>query len=212
MNRRDVLKDSLLLTGLFAIAPKSSFAEKQNLQKEEKRKSIIRKVAQLGNKCLRIKTRNLSITDRLKNKRLDNLIDDMAITLDDTGGVGIASAQVYEDMSLFLFVNDMDTSNVEVAINPKIINHSSEKSKGYEGCLSVPGIRALVPRYNWIEVEYIDKNNKKIKIKYSDFIARIFQHEFDHLNGIIYLDRVETNRDIISEEEYTKLPEESKKR
>ncbi len=209
MNRRTALKDTLLLGGVLAFSSKDVFAKTTKL---EKRKKIIRKIAELGNKGLRIKTNNVKITDIEKNKNLRYLVDDMMVTLEDSGGVGLASTQVFEDIPVFLFVNDMGKFNVEVAVNPKIIRHSSEKKKGYEGCLSIPGIRALVPRYIWIDVEYTDLNNKTIKIRYKDFIARIFQHELDHLNGLVYLDRLESNRDIITEAEYEKLPESKKKR
>jgi len=209
MNRRTVLKDTLLLGGVLAFSSKDVFAKTTKL---EKRKKIIRKIAELGNKVLRIKTNNVKMTDIKKNKNLKHLIDDMMVTLEDSGGVGLASTQVFEDISLFLFVNDMEKSNVDIAVNPKIIGYSSEKKKGYEGCLSIPGIRALVPRYIWIDVEYTNLNNKTVKIRYKNFIARIFQHEFDHLNGLLYLDRLESNRDIISETEYEKLPESEKKR
>lgn len=77
--------------------------------------------------------------------------------------------------------------------------------KDWEGCLSIPGIRALVPRYTQIEVSYKDINGKQNKAAYSDFLARIFQHEYDHLQGIVFLDRLETTKDIITEQEYQKL-------
>jgi peptide deformylase len=76
--------------------------------------------------------------------------------------------------------------------------------KGWEGCLSVPGIRGLVPRYQTIEVKYTDHNGNLQKQELTDFIARIFQHEYDHLEGLVFLDRVENNQDLISEEEYQK--------
>jgi peptide deformylase len=209
MNRRTALKDALLLGGVLAFSGKDVFAE---TTKSEKRKKIIRKIAELGNESLRVKTNSLKITDIKKNKKLKNIIEDMMVTLEDSGGVGLASTQVFENTALFLFVNDMDKFNVEVAVNPKIIGHSVEKKKGYEGCLSIPGIRAFVPRYIWIDVEYTNLNNKTVKIRYKDFIARIFQHEFDHLNGLLYLDRLESNRDIITEAEYEKLSDSEKKR
>ena len=213
MNRRDLLKDSFLLTGLLAVSSKTSFGVSKTTEEiKSKRKAVIRKVAQLGNDILRVKTKEITDTDILRNIFLGNLIDDMLITLNDSGGVGLASSQIFEESSLFVFINDMEKSYVEIVINPKITGFSKIKAKGYEGCLSIPEIRALVPRYEWIDVEYIDGSNKKIKRRYSGFIARIFQHEFDHLNGKVYLDRVESNVDIISEEEYHKLPEESKKR
>lgn len=87
-------------------------------------------------------------------------------------------------------------------INPRILSHSDEVVKGWEGCLSVPGIRGLVPRYRAIEVEYTGRDGKLHRQQLNDFVARIFQHELDHLDGIVFLDRVETTQDLMSEKEY----------
>ena len=87
-------------------------------------------------------------------------------------------------------------------INPKIMAHSTEIEKGWEGCLSIPGIRGLVPRYQAIEVEYTDRNGKLQKKEFNDFVARIFQHEYDHLDGIVFVDRLDSTFDIVTEQEY----------
>ncbi|RMF66541.1 MAG: hypothetical protein D6742_09795 [Cyanobacteria bacterium J069] len=90
-------------------------------------------------------------------------------------------------------------------INPTIISHLDETEKGWEGCLSVPGIRGQVPRYREIEVEYGDRHGNIHRQVFTDFVARIVQHEADHLNGIVFVDRVETTRDLVTEQEYQKL-------
>jgi peptide deformylase len=77
--------------------------------------------------------------------------------------------------------------------------------KDWEGCLSIPGVRGLVPRHQKIKVEYTDREGKLHKTEYGDFVARIFQHEYDHLDGIVFLDRMETTKEIIMEKEYQKL-------
>jgi len=82
---------------------------------------------------------------------------------------------------------------------------SETQEKSWEGCLSVPGIRALVPRYRDIMIRYTDQQGGLVELKLNGFVARIFQHEFDHLEGKTYLDRVENNADIFSESEYLKL-------
>jgi peptide deformylase len=87
-------------------------------------------------------------------------------------------------------------------LNPTIISYSVETEKGWEGCLSVPMIRGLVPRYREIEVEYSDRQGDRQQVKLTDFVARIFQHECDHLEGKVFLDRVETNLDLVAESEY----------
>ena len=87
-------------------------------------------------------------------------------------------------------------------INPRIVARSLETEKGWEGCLSVPGIRGLVPRYTTIQVEYTGRDGILYQQTLTDFVARIFQHELDHLDGILFLDRVETTHDLMSEREY----------
>ncbi len=92
-----------------------------------------------------------------------------------------------------------------VIINPKMRSHSQEIVKDWEGCLSIPSIRGLVPRYKSIEVEFTNSNGQLEQREFSDFPARIFQHEYDHLEGKVFLDRVESSLEIISDAEYLKL-------
>jgi peptide deformylase len=92
-----------------------------------------------------------------------------------------------------------------VMVNPEFTTLSQDKEKDWEGCLSVPGIRALVPRYKAINVHYTDEQGNPVEQHLAGFVARVFQHEADHLDGKVYLDRVESSVDIISESEYFKL-------
>ena len=89
-------------------------------------------------------------------------------------------------------------------LNPKIIAHSTEMVKDWEGCLSIPGIRGLVPRYQSVEVEYTGREGQRQRQELTDFVARIFQHEYDHLDGIVFIDRVESTHEMITEQEYLK--------
>ena len=90
-------------------------------------------------------------------------------------------------------------------INPSILAHSSEIVKDWEGCLSLPGIRGLVPRYQAIKVEYTSGEGQLHRRELKDFVARIFQHELDHLNGIVFVDRLESTLDLFTEQEYLRL-------
>jgi peptide deformylase len=92
-----------------------------------------------------------------------------------------------------------------VMINPEFIPLSDVIQKDYEGCLSIPSIRALVPRYQFIRVTYTDLTGQRLYVDFDGFIARVFQHEYDHLNGLVYLDRVDNNQDIISEAMFLKI-------
>ena len=89
-------------------------------------------------------------------------------------------------------------------VNPRFEILDKSLCKDWEGCLSVPGIRALVPRYRSLRVDFQSASGVECRIQLDDFPARVFQHEFDHLQGLVYLDRVENNRDIISETEFFK--------
>ena len=92
-----------------------------------------------------------------------------------------------------------------VMINPGFSPLSTHKEKGWEGCLSIPSIRALVPRYTAIKIHYLDEQGTEQNAELHDFVARVFQHECDHLQGKVFLDSVENNQDIVAESEYFKL-------
>jgi peptide deformylase len=92
----------------------------------------------------------------------------------------------------------------EVVINPEIIERSKELVKDWEGCLSIPGIRGHVPRYQRIRARYRTLDGREVENEFQDFVARVFQHEDDHLRGLVFLDRLESPRDVITEKEYQK--------
>ena len=115
------------------------------------------------------------------NKKMRQLLDDMAETMRVSDGVGLAAPQVN--------VVD-DGTGLQEFINPVIVKADGEQI-GLEGCLSVPGYYGDVKRYQDIEVHYIDRHNKKKKLKAEGFLARIIQHEIDHLDGILFIEKVE---------------------
>ena len=119
------------------------------------------------------------------NKKIRQLLDDMAETMYKTDGVGLAAPQV--NVSKRIIVLDDGNGLIEV-INPEIVKKEGSQV-GLEGCLSVPELFGDVERYD-IEVHGINRNNKKIKIKAEGFLARIFQHEIDHLNGILFVEKL----------------------
>ncbi len=165
-------------------------------------------IAQLGNPILRQIAQPIN---QINDGKIQNLIDDLIATMTSANGVGIAAPQVSESQRIII-VASRPTLRYPSAplmeptpmINPQIIDHSAETVKGWEGCLSIPGIRGLVPRYEAIEVEYIDQYGKVQKQELTGFVARIFQHEFDHLQGMLFIDRVESTRDLMTEDEYQK--------
>ncbi|MBD1831167.1 peptide deformylase [Cyanobacteria bacterium FACHB-472] len=166
----------------------------------------ILQISQLGNPTLRQQAQNI---ENVRDERIQKLIDNLISTVAQANGVGIAAPQVAQSYRLFIVASrpnprypnapEMEPTAI---LNPKVISHSDEVVKGWEGCLSIPGIRGLVPRYRAIEVEYTSRNGKLQRREFTDFVARIFQHENDHLDGIVFLDRLESTRDIMTEQEY----------
>jgi peptide deformylase len=166
----------------------------------------LRKIIQLGNPILRSKA---AAIENIQDEQIQKLIEDLLATVADSNGVGIAAPQVAEQKRLFIVASrpnprypNAPEMEPTAMINPQITAHSNEIVKGWEGCLSIPGIRGLVPRYQVIEVEYTDRNGKLQKQEFTDFVARIFQHEYDHLEATVFLDRLESNFDIMTENEY----------
>ena len=90
-------------------------------------------------------------------------------------------------------------------INPEIVDRSGELVSGWEGCLSVPGMRGLVLRDRTIEVRYLTQHGDLVQQELTGFVARIFQHELDHLDGILFPDRVPNPTELITEAEYLKI-------
>jgi len=174
------------------------------------------KIVELGDKILRTKAKVVSMKE-LKTKKFQDLVDDMIKTCDLNEGVGIAAPQVNVGLRVFILWSrttkkrkNIPTLGPIAIVNPKIISSSKKMVKGYEGCLSVPGIRGIVWRYKSIDVEFITREGEKLKITLEGFPARIFQHEYDHLNGIVFLDRTDP-KSIVTEKEYQKILK-SKKR
>jgi peptide deformylase len=163
-------------------------------------------IAKLGEPILRQIAKEV---EDINSKHIQDTINKMLVCVKRSKGVGLAAPQIFEPYQILVISSapnerypNAPLMKDEVLINPKIISKSEEKQKDWEGCLSIPGIRALVPRYTKVEVEYKTINNSIKRVVFEDFIARIFQHEYDHLIGKVYIDRVEDTKDIVSEEIY----------
>lgn len=168
-----------------------------------------REITELGNPVLRQKAENV---ENISDAEIQELIDDMILTAAEASGVGIAAPQLSESLRIFIIAGtasprypDAPETDTKVIINPEIVSASDELEKGWEGCLSIPGLRALVPRHKSILAVYRDRNDNIVEEEFSDFEARVFQHEYDHINGVVFLDRVESSLEIITENEYMKL-------
>jgi peptide deformylase len=170
---------------------------------------ILRQIAQLGQPVLR---RVAGKVADPADPAVQSLIDDMLATVAEADGVGIAAPQVHEPLSLFIVASRPNPRYPHAPgmaptamINPELLWVSDEQDKGWEGCLSIPGLRGLVPRHRRIGVCYLTRTGEVREEEYRDFIARVFQHEFDHVQGMVFIDRVEDTRELVTEKEYLRI-------
>lgn len=156
----------------------------------------ILKVARLGNPALRRVAEGLPL-DQISSGQLQKFIDDMVETMKEHDGIGLAAVQVHESKQVVVLeVADnprypqKPSVPLSVLINPKITPLSNDIEEDWEGCLSIPELRGRVPRYKSIRVQARDRNGKELDFVASGFHARVIQHEWDHLNGKVFLDRM----------------------
>jgi len=122
------------------------------------------------------------------------LIDDMVETMREAPGVGLAAPQIFESLQLVVVeYGDEEKEDAKpklyVIANPEIVKRSQETESAVEACLSIPGLVGEVERNEAIEIRGLNRMGKPIKIKARGWLARIFQHEIDHLDGVLYTDR-----------------------
>ena len=153
----------------------------------------LRKIITVPNNVLRQKAHPV----KKFNKELHTLIDDMTETMRDAPGVGLAAPQIgiLEQVIVIEFGDEEDPeapSKLYAVVNPEIVRASDEKVMGVEGCLSIPGIVGDVERSTSVMVRGQNRNGKKVKYKLDGWVARIFQHEIDHLSGVLFTDLAES--------------------
>jgi len=156
----------------------------------------------MGHPVLRAKARALDAAE-IRSPRLQQLIDDMLETMREYQGVGLAAPQVHASVRLFVAGlppkkdrDDQDDDREDVPlmalINPEITPVGREIVEDWEGCLSIPEIRGKVPRSRHITVRAYDRTGKRVEMKVSNFTARVIQHETDHLDGVLFFDRMKS--------------------
>ena len=166
----------------------------------------LRSILELGHPLLRqVAQPIVDFTDPC----LLTLIDDLLATVKQANGVGIAAPQVAQPYQVMVVASRPNPRYPTAPhmlplpiINPRIVSHSTEIAYGWEGCLSVPGQRGWVPRYRTLEVAFYDRHGQAQTLTLTDFVARIFQHEFDHFQGILFVDRIVNPEDLLTELEY----------
>ncbi|HEY2735624.1 MAG TPA: peptide deformylase [Polyangiales bacterium] len=171
----------------------------------------IRKIARLGHPVLREKTREVT-REEISSPEMRRLVKDMIETMHEYGGVGLAAPQVHEPVRLAIIEYDTDQGRYEVGDkqpllviwNGRVKVLDETKSGFWEGCLSVPGMRGYVERPSKIEVNYLDERGKPQTIVAEGFLATVFQHELDHLDGVVYVDRITDTKRFAFTEEYAR--------
>ncbi len=168
----------------------------------------ILKVARMGHPVLRAKARRLEKAD-IRSVAIQKLIDDMIETMREYHGVGLAAPQVHEAVRVFVAALDAgeeDAPQVETLaiINPEITVIGSDVVEDWEGCLSIPDIRGRVPRAREIAVRAMDRKGDRIELHAHDFHARVIQHETDHLDGVLFFDRMKSFESLTFLDEYSR--------
>jgi peptide deformylase len=155
------------------------------------------KIARLGHPALRRRALPVA-AEEIFSPPFQSFIDDMIETMRDGDGVGLAATQVHALKRVFLVevkaphprYPGQDGVPLTVIINPEIQVHSEELEEDWEGCLSIPDLRGRVPRWRSLRLAGLDRAAEPILLDASGFFARVIQHELDHLNGIVFLDRM----------------------
>jgi len=163
------------------------------------------KIAQLGQPVLREMATEVS-PELIANPATQSLIDEMIEMMRAAKGVGLAAPQVFTSKRIFIAdvlpaERGNERGRTEVFINPKLSELSAEKEPGWEGCLSFLELSVFVPRHKSLRVDYLDREGKPKALKLTGFPARVVQHEYDHLDGILTIDRATTTKNIIKSSE-----------
>jgi len=180
----------------------------------------ILKVARMGHPVLRTKAKTVPQSE-IAGVAIQALIDNMIGTMLEYNGAGLAAPQVHESLRILVaqLVEDEEEGergkqkagerksaepDVIVIINPEITPVGRHTVEDWEGCLSIPDLRGLVPRHRDVKVRAFDREGRRVEIEASGYMARVIQHETDHLDGVLFLDRMKTLESLSFIDEYVR--------
>jgi peptide deformylase len=161
----------------------------------------ILKVARIAHPVLRSPAKALR-KEAFRDRLFQKLIDDMRETMYEYEGVGLAAPQVHEGLRLAVIELPASDERARaevpfmVLVNPVVTPLGDERENGWEGCLSIPDLRGVVPRLKRLKLDALDREGKPYSLEAQDFFARVIQHECDHLDGNVYLDRMADMRSL----------------
>lgn len=163
------------------------------------------RIAQLGQPVLRRQAAEVPAAE-IGSPEFQQFLCDMHETLETAQGAGLAAPQVFSSRRVFLAAilpgeNEDDPPGVEVFINPRVVPASVESSSAWEGCLSFSELLVKVPRFRAVRVDYLNAQGERKMLNLEGFPARVIQHEYDHLEGILTIDRAVSRIDIIKASE-----------
>jgi peptide deformylase len=163
----------------------------------------ILKVARMGHPVLRERARPLDTTE-IRTPSFQKLIDDMIETMVEYEGIGLAAPQVHEGVRLFVAGVEGSGDNLKIIpfINPVITPIGEERVEDWEGCLSIPDIRGKVPRPREVVIKALDRRGKPFELSLKNYPARVVQHETDHLDGVLFFDRMKAFETLTFMEEF----------
>lgn len=161
------------------------------------------RIAQLGQPVLRDKATPFASEHEIRTEPVQQLIDAMITTLNQSGGIGLAAPQVFVSRRLFLACvgGDPRSAPPEVFINPEIVNLSDSAEAAWEGCLSFGELQVLVRRSTSVVLRYLNRDAQRCETEFCGLSARVVQHEYDHLEGVLTIDRALSTKDIIKASE-----------
>jgi peptide deformylase len=165
----------------------------------------LREIVRLGHPALRARADEVPAA-RFGTRMLRDLGRDLVRTMHDNNGVGLAAPQIAVPLRVFAYYVPKDDAEEEVAarvlVNPVLHLEGAAEELGWEGCLSVPGLRGLVPRHERLTLRALDIEGLPIEVAAAGFHARVIQHEYDHLDGVIFVDRMRDLGSLAFEEEW----------
>lgn len=168
----------------------------------------IRKIATIGHPVLRQRAREVTL-DELRSVEMQRFIDDLVETMRDANGAGLAANQVYEPIRVCAIeVRDnprypyKPNIPLTILVNPTVEALTDEVFENYEGCLSVPNLRGVVERYTQVRVRGWDRHGNPVERVVKGLSAGTFQHEIDHLNGVLFVDRVKDTRTLTTWQDF----------